>query len=87
VAVQRLAGVIAEPVLVDAAADAFLQALANATLVVGGLSARWRTEGLGDLRRSLLYARPPVVFVHGGPRPSGLAPRDARTRFSWSLAG
>jgi Bacterial transcriptional activator domain len=87
VAVQRLAGVIAEPVLVDAAADAFLQALANATLVVGGLSARWRTEGLGDLRRSLLHARPPVVFVHGGPRPSGLAPRDARTRFSWSLAG
>ena len=84
-AVQRLAGVIAEPVFADAAADAFLQALGNATLVVGGLSARWRTEGLGDLRRSLLRARPPVLFVHGGPRPSGLAPRDARTRFSWSL--
>lgn len=85
-AVQRLADVIAEPVLTDAAADAFLQALQNATLVVAGLSARWRTEGLGDLRRSLLLARPPIVFVHGGPRPSGLAPRDARTRFSWSLA-
>jgi DNA-binding SARP family transcriptional activator len=87
VAVQRLAGVIAEPMLADATADAFLQALENATLVVCGLSARWRTEGLGDLRRSLLRARSPVVFVHGGPRPSGLAPRDARTRFSWSLAG
>jgi DNA-binding SARP family transcriptional activator len=86
-AVQRLAEVVAEPVLADAAADAFLQALENATLVVGGLSARWRTEGLGDLRRSLLHARPPVVFVHAGPRPGGLAPRDARTRFSWSLAG
>jgi DNA-binding SARP family transcriptional activator len=85
-AVQRLAGVIAEPVLVDAAADAFVRALGNATLVVGGLSARWRAEGLGDPRRSLLRARPPVVFVHRGPRPSGLAPRDARTRFSWSLA-
>ena len=84
-AVQRLAGVVAEPLLVDAAPDAFLQALENATLVVGGLSTRWRTEGLGDLRSSLLRARPPVVFVHGGPRPSGLAPRDARTRFSWSL--
>jgi DNA-binding SARP family transcriptional activator len=83
VAVQRLADVIAEPVL----ADAFLPALENATLVVGGLSARWRTEGLGELRRSLLRAGPPVVFVHAGPRPSGLAPRDARTRFSWSLAG
>jgi len=82
-AVQRLAGVVAEPVL----ADAFLEALASATLVVCGLSPRWRTEGLGDLRRSLLRARPPVVFVHAGPRPGGLAPRDARTRFSWSLAG
>jgi DNA-binding SARP family transcriptional activator len=86
VAVQRLVGVVAEPVLADATASALLQALENATLVVGGLSARWRTEGLGDLRRSLLRARPPVVFVLGGPRPSGLAPRDARTRFSWSLA-
>jgi DNA-binding SARP family transcriptional activator len=87
VAVQRLAGVVAEPVLADAAAHAFLQALESATLVVGGLSARWRTEGLGEVRRSLLRAPPPVVFVHGGPRPGGLAPRDARTRFSWSLAG
>ena len=26
-----------------------------------------------------------VVLVHGGPRPGGLAPRDTRTRFSWSL--
>jgi len=86
-AVQRLAGVIAEPVLADAAASAFLRALENATLVVGGLSGRWRTEGIGDIRRSLLLARPPVVFVYGGPRPSGLAPRDALTRFSWSLAG
>jgi DNA-binding SARP family transcriptional activator len=82
-AVQRLTGVVAEPVL----SDSFLQALASATLVVCGLSARWRTEGLGRLRRSLLLAPPPVVFVHGGPRPSGLAPRDARTRFSWSLGG
>ena len=86
-AVQRLAGVIAEPVLADAAASAFLRVLEDATLVVAGLSARWRTEGLRDLRRSLVRGPSPVVFVHGGPRPSGLAPRDARTRFSWSLAG
>jgi DNA-binding SARP family transcriptional activator len=85
-AVQRLVGVIVEPVFADAAADAFLEALENATLVIAGLSARWRTDGLGLVRRSLLRARPPVVFVHGGPRPSGLAPRDVRTRFSWSLS-
>jgi DNA-binding SARP family transcriptional activator len=86
-AVQRLADVIAEPVLAEAAPDAFLKTLGNATLVVAGLSARWRTEGLGDLRRSLLRAGSSVVFVHAGPRPSGLAPRDALTRFSWSVAG
>jgi DNA-binding SARP family transcriptional activator len=85
-AVQSLAGVVAEPMLADTAADTFLEALETATLIVAGLSARWRTEGLGDLRRSLLRAHPPVVFVHGGPRPSGLAPRDTHTRFSWSLA-
>jgi DNA-binding SARP family transcriptional activator len=85
-AVQRLAGVSAEPVLVAAGTDALPAALQNATLVVAGLSARWRTDGLGAVRRSLLHARPPVALVHAGPRPGGLAPRDARTRFSWSLA-
>jgi DNA-binding SARP family transcriptional activator len=84
-AVQRLVGVTGEPLLVDATADALVETVEAATLVVVGLSPRWRTEGIGAVRRSLLRARSPVVFVHGGPRPSGLAPRDARTRFSWSL--
>jgi hypothetical protein len=83
--VQRIAGVSGEPLLVDARADALVEAVEAATLVVAGLSPRWRTEGLGAVRRSLLRARPPFVLVHRGPRPSGLAPRDARTRFSWSL--
>ena len=84
-AVQRLVGVTGEPLLVDATADALVKAVETATLVVVGLSPRWRTEGIGAVRRSLLRARSPVVLVHGGPRPSGLAPRDVRTRFSWSL--
>jgi len=84
-AAQRLVGVTAEPLLVDATVDALVEAVEAAALVVVGLSLRWRTEGIGEVRRSLLRARSPVVFVHGGPRPSGLAPRDARTRFSWSL--
>jgi hypothetical protein len=29
----------------------------------------------------------PVLLVHGGPRPGGLAPRESRTRFSWSIEG
>jgi DNA-binding SARP family transcriptional activator len=84
-AVQRLVGVRAEPLLVDATADALIEAVEAATLVVFGLSPRWRTDGVGTLRSSLMRSGRPVVLVHGGPRPSGLAPRDARTRFSWSL--
>jgi DNA-binding SARP family transcriptional activator len=84
-AVQRLAGVTGELLLVDANADALVEAVEAATLVVVGLSSRWRAEGIGVVRRTLLSARSPVVLVRGGPRPSALAPRDARTRFSWSL--
>jgi DNA-binding SARP family transcriptional activator len=85
-AVQRLVDVTAEPLLVDATPDALVDAVEAATLVVVGLSPRWRTEGVGTVRRSLLRAARPLVLMHGGPRPSGLAPHDARTRFSWSLA-
>jgi DNA-binding SARP family transcriptional activator len=85
-AVQQLAGVNAEPLLVAPAADALVEAVDAATLVCVGISPRWRTEGIGAVRQALSRdARPAVVFVHGGPRPGGLAPRDARTRFSWSL--
>jgi nucleotide-binding universal stress UspA family protein len=85
-AVQRLVGVSGEPLLVESTADALVEAVASATLVVVGVSPRWRSEGIGSVRRALVqHARPPVVLVHGGPRPGGLAPRDTRTRFSWSL--
>ena len=84
---QRLAGVSGEPLLVDTKADALVKAVETATLVVAGVSSRWRREGIGPARKALIgHARPPVVLVHGGPRPGGLAPRDARTRFSWTLA-
>ena len=85
-AVQRLAGVSAEPLLVDTDAGALGDTVAAATLVVSGLSPRWATEGVGSIRGSFLRAGRPLVLVHGGPRPGALAPRDARTRFSWSLA-
>jgi len=85
-AVQRLVDVSAEPVLVDPSPDALAEVAEAASLVVAGLSPRWRTEGVGAVRDALLRSGQPVVLVHAGPRPSGLAPRDARTRFSWSLA-
>jgi nucleotide-binding universal stress UspA family protein len=73
---------------VEPSAEALVEAVAAATLVAVGVSPRWRGEGIGAVRRALVRAaHPPVVLVHAGPRPSGLAPRDVRTRFSWSLAG
>ena len=85
-AVQRLAGVGAEPLLVDPVADALVEAVDAATLVCVGIPLSSRTQGIGAVRAALVRdARSAVVLVHGGPRPGGLAPRDARTRFSWSL--
>ena len=52
-----------------------------------GISPRWRHEGIGAARRALVRdARPPVLLVHRGPRPGVLAPRESRTRFTWTLA-
>jgi DNA-binding SARP family transcriptional activator len=83
-AVQRVADVNAAPVL--AAANELVDAVAEAGLVVVGISPRWRHEGIGAARRALVRAAwPPVLLVHRGPRPSGLAPRESRTRFTWTL--
>jgi DNA-binding SARP family transcriptional activator len=85
-AAQRLVGVAGEPLLVEATPSALVDAVEEATLVAVGVSPRWRREGIGAVRSTLVReARPPVVLVRAGPRPGGLAPRDARTRFSWSL--
>ncbi len=87
-AVQRTVGIAAEPALVDPGPEGLLTAAAGASAVVVGLSPRWRREGLGAARRALV-ADPgcPVLVVHRGLRPSGIAPREATTRFTWSLAG
>jgi DNA-binding SARP family transcriptional activator len=83
-AVQRVVEVDASPLL--AGPDELTAAVADAGLVAIGISARWRDEGVGATRRALLRdARPPVLLVHRGPRPGVLAPRDSRTRFTWTL--
>jgi DNA-binding SARP family transcriptional activator len=85
-AVQRVIGVEAEPVLAEPVEESLVAAVNAATVIVVGNSPRWRREGVGAPRRALLrHAGPPVVLVHRGPRPSGLAPAEARTRFTWSL--
>jgi DNA-binding SARP family transcriptional activator len=85
-AVQRVVEVRADPVLADPTTDALLAAVEPATLIVAGISERWRREGIGVVRRALVCdAAAPTLLVHRGPRPSALAPRESRTRFTWSL--
>jgi len=87
-AVQRLTGIVAEPVLAEPSPTGLADATAGATAVVVGLSPRWRHEGLGEARGMLVAPDgPPVLAVHRGPQPSGIAPREATTRFTWSAGG
>jgi DNA-binding SARP family transcriptional activator len=81
-ALQRIARVETVPML----ADDLLTAVRDAGFVVVGVSSRFRAEGIGATRRALLDAGVPLLLVHRGPRPGALAPRDARTRFTWTLA-
>jgi DNA-binding SARP family transcriptional activator len=85
-AVQRVVGVDAEPLLVEP--GELVAAVGDAKVIAIGISPRWRTEGIGDVRRELVRnAAAPTLLVHRGPRPGGLAPRDPRTRFTWSIEG
>jgi DNA-binding SARP family transcriptional activator len=85
-ATQRVVGVTGEPILADPTPDALLAAVRAATVVVVGFPTRWHAEGLGELRAALIHGgHLPVLLVHRGTRPGGLAPRESRTRFSWSL--
>jgi DNA-binding SARP family transcriptional activator len=84
-AVQHALGVPAEPVLVEPHPDA-LVAAAESSLVIVGLTERWRREGLGRSRTALATrGSAPTVLVRRGGRPGGLAPRGSDTRFTWTL--
>jgi DNA-binding SARP family transcriptional activator len=86
-AVQRVLGIAAEPVLLAPAAADVLTAAEDAGVVVVGLPERWRRDGLGRVRGALAVdARPPALLVRRGLRPGGLAPRESLTRFTWTLA-
>jgi DNA-binding SARP family transcriptional activator len=76
-ALQRFAGVTVETALIPPGPEAIAGAA-----VVGSLP----RADLDETRRALLAASFPVLLVHGGLRPSGLAPAETRTRFRWSLA-
>ena len=84
--VQRTANVVAEPLLASPGREGVMALARGAGLLVIGLSERWRKEGLGRTRSEIAAAPPaPTVLVRRGLRPGGLAPRDSRTRFTWSM--
>ena len=76
-ALQRFARVPVETALVAPGPGEISGAAVVASLPRGALDAT---------RAALLRAPFPVLLVHGGLRPSGLAPAETRTRFSWSLS-
>ena len=85
-AVQRVLGVGAEPVLLPRAEADVLAAAADAVVVVVGLPERWTQDGLGRVRSALASSsRPPALLVRRGLRPGGLAPRASLTQFTWTL--
>ena len=85
-AVQRVLGISAEPLLTPRGEQGMLEASRDAGLLVVGLSTRWHQEGLGAARLRLAReATPPTLLVRRGLRPGGLAPPAALTRFTWSI--
>jgi DNA-binding SARP family transcriptional activator len=85
--VQQVVGIVTEPVLVPAGEEGVVRAAQDARLLVMGLSDRWRTDGIGPARLSVAAAvNVPTLFVRHGLRPSGIAPHETFTRFTWTLA-
>ena len=86
-AVQRVLGIPAEPLLTPPGDEGMLEASHDAGLLVVGLSTRWHHEGLGLAR--LRLARDEVPHPRCWcARPAalgGLAPPAALTRFTWSI--
>jgi DNA-binding SARP family transcriptional activator len=76
-ALQRFSGVPVETALVAPGPSGIRGAVVVASLPRGDLD---------ETRRALLASPFPVLLVHGGLRPSGVAPPETRTRFSWSLS-
>jgi DNA-binding SARP family transcriptional activator len=86
-AVQRVLGISAEPLLTPPGEEGMLDASRDAALLVVGLSTRWHREGLGAARLRLAReAAAPLLLVRRGLRPGGLAPPAALTSFTWSIS-
>jgi hypothetical protein len=86
--IQEVVGIVIEPQLVPAGPDGVLGGVGDASLVVLGLSERWRTEGLGAARLAVVReAGVPALLVRRGARSGGIAPPGSVTRFTWTRTG
>jgi DNA-binding SARP family transcriptional activator len=85
-AIQQLVGIDVDPSLADPGPEGVTAAARSTGIVIVGLSNRWRRDGLGASRRTLLASLSPTLLVHRGARPGGLAPRESRSRFTWTMA-
>jgi hypothetical protein len=84
--IQRTSDVVPKAVLVRPGREGIADAAKDVDLLVVGFSEQWSREGLGMLRWSLATTSPvPILFVRRGLRPSGLAPGETSTRFTWSV--
>jgi DNA-binding SARP family transcriptional activator len=84
---QAAVGIVAEPMLVAPGPAGVISAADDAALVVLGLSERWRVEGVGAARLDVARAcSVPTMLIRTGIRPGGLAPPEAFTRFTWTMA-
>ena len=84
--IQRAVGIATSPLLVEPGEEGLVQAAADAGLIVFGLPAGWRREGLGRVRSGVARASSaPTLLVCKGLRPGGLAPAASQTSFTWSL--
>jgi DNA-binding SARP family transcriptional activator len=85
--VQHVAGVVARPLLGRPGREGVAEVAQEAGVLVLGLSDRWRSEGLGETRAGLIASpSSPTLLVRRGLRPSGIAPPETLTRFTWSIA-
>jgi DNA-binding SARP family transcriptional activator len=80
-ALQRFAGTTAEPVLGPPGLGGILAE--PGSLLVASLPAKGLDPTRAELARRTTV---PLLLVRGGLRPSGLAPDQTLTRFTWSLA-
>jgi DNA-binding SARP family transcriptional activator len=84
--VQQVIGIVTDPVLIPAGERGVVEGARDARLLVLGLSDRWRSEGIGAARIAVARsADVPILLVRRGLRPSGIAPRETLTRFTWTL--